>query len=275
MHILLAKFGIILYNIVMKFEGVKSIAIYGVSCIADISRGDGDETEFVSAKEKYFDIKLSDGALTVAQKSRNLLARLLSRRLEFKLILPKSFKGKLRFRNKNGGSYILGGGFTEIELATDNGKFEISDVACTSLVLKMQNGSATVKKLSASKSAELRCRNGNIRLESVTAPTVAVGCANASITAVDVTAKKIDLSTANGTVDASAINADDTRLETSNGKILTAPLGTRNDFKLSAETLNGSISIDGTASKKISDVVGAPKKLAVKTGCGDIDIRFV
>jgi len=258
----------------MEFNGVKEISIYGTDCVVDISRGDGN-CEFISAKEKYFEVSLDDGTLTVRQKSRNLLYRIIYHRIEFKLVLPRGFKGKLRFRNKNGGLYVKDGEFTDIELAADNGKFDISDCACGNFRLKMSNGTFNAKNVKVADSATVKCANGNIKVESVTAPNLSISCTNASLSAIDVTAKKIDCSTSNGTIDASGISADDLRLETSNGKISAAPLGTRDEYALSADTSNGSITVDGVAYKKLSDINRALKKLNVKTANGDIDIRFV
>ena len=125
---LLANVCEILYNITMEFDGVKDIAIYGTDCVVDISRGNDYAAHFISAREKYFDLAVDDGTLTVRQKSRNIFYRIILHKFEFKLILPKNFKGKLRFRNKNGGLYIDGVNFTDVDLSTGNGKFDIGDM---------------------------------------------------------------------------------------------------------------------------------------------------
>ncbi len=258
----------------MEFFDIKNIAIYGTDCIADISQGDGDALLFVTAKEKYFLVKCADGVLTVTQKSRNLLSRIISRRIEFKIVLPRAFKGKLRFRNKNGGLYISGGKFTDVDLSTDNGKFDISNTSCNGFALKMQNGSVSIKKLSAETAASVKCSNGSIKIESTTAPSLVISCSNAATVAIDISTKKFECKTSNGAIDASAIAADDIRLETANGKITAAPLGARSDYKLSADAEHGAIIIDGTMSKRVADAAHAAKKLCVKTLNGDVDIRF-
>lgn len=259
----------------MEFKGVKDIAIYGTDCIVDISRGDRDCAEFISAREKYFEVSLDDGTLTVRQKSRNIFYRIILHRIEFKLILPKNFKGKLRFRNKNGGLYISGGDFTDMDLSSGNGKFEISSAACNGCRLKMQNGTVTFKNVSVGDAVSIKCSNGNIKAESVHATEFSISSANASLSAIDVTAKKFECSTLNGAIDASGITADDLKLETSNGKICAAPLGARDDYRLTAETTHGAIIVDGVAYKKLSDVAHLQKRLTAKTANGDIDIRFL
>ena len=93
----------------MDLDDVKNISVYGANCVVDISRGNDDTCRFVSAKEKNFRVEAVDGQLTVTQKSGNLLSRIIMRRIEFKLILPRSFNGRLRLRNKNGGLYLKGG----------------------------------------------------------------------------------------------------------------------------------------------------------------------
>ena len=65
---LLANVCEILYNITMEFDGVKDIAIYGTDCVVDISRGNDYAAHFISAREKYFDLAVDDGTLTVRQK---------------------------------------------------------------------------------------------------------------------------------------------------------------------------------------------------------------
>lgn len=259
----------------MEYKDIKSIAIYGTDCVADISCGDGDVTEFLSAREKYFDITVDDGALTVRQKSRNLFYRLIMHKIEFKLVLPRSFKGKLRFRNKNGGLFVNNCAFTETEISTCNGKIDMANSACGGFSLKMQNGCVALKHVKIDNSTSIKCANGNVKIESVSSPSISISGANATIAAIDVTAKKFECSTSNGTIDASGITADDMRLETNNGRINAAPLGERDDFKLSAETAHGAISVDGVAYKRLADVAHAAKRLNVKAVNGDIDIRFI
>lgn len=259
----------------MEFEGIKDIAIYGTDCVVDISRGDGYATEFISAREKYFDVSSDGGTLTVRQKSRNILYRIIMHRFEFKLVLPKNFKGKLRFRNKNGGMYINGVNFTDVELATSNGKFDIENAHCDSFKLKMHNGTVSVKKTTADGTLSVQCSNGNVKAESVTAATLAISCANAALSVADISAKKFECVTNNGAIDASGITADEMKFETSNGKISAAPLGGRDDFKLTTETAHGVITVDGVAYKRIADAINSAKRISAKTSNGDIDIRFM
>ncbi|MDE7464280.1 MAG: DUF4097 domain-containing protein [Clostridiales bacterium] len=259
----------------MEYLGIKDIAIYGTDCIADISIGDGNELKFVSAKEKYFDISVDDGTLTVRQKSRNFFYRIILRRIEFKLFLPKDFKGKLRFRNKNGGVYVNGGRFTDVELSTDNGAFELKGAACDSMRLKMSNGSVTAKNLSVTNGTAIKCRNGTVKVESVSSPELSILGKNIALSAIDITSKKFECQTSNGTIDASGITADELKLETSNGKISAAPLGDRKDYRLNLDTEHGSITVDGVAYKKLVDAAHVAKRLQAKNANGDIDIRFV
>lgn len=263
------------YDVCMEFAGITDIAIYGTDCVADISRGTSDVAQFISAKEKFFDVKVADGTLTVTQKTRNIFYRIIMRRFEFKIILPKGFRGRLRFRNNNGGLYLKGGDFSDVELATKNGKFELCDANIGGMSLKMSNGTLNIKSMNAYDSIAVKCQNGNIKAESVSTPSFNISCTNASLSAIDIKAKKFDCSTSNGTIDASGIVSDDIRLETSNGKITAMPLGTRDDYKLSAETSNGLITIDGVPFRKISDVNQAAKLMSAKTSNGEIDIRFV
>lgn len=271
----LAKNNQIVYTKDMEFSGIKDIAIYGTDCIADISVGKGECVEFVSAKEKYFDITTDDGTLTVRQKSRNFFYRIILHRIEFKLTIPESFKGKLRFRNKNGGVYLDGGKFTEVELSTDNGKFEIKGAACDNLHLKLSNGSVTAKNLTVGNGAAIKCRNGTVKVESVSSPALTIFSKNAALTAIDVKADKLECQTSNGTIDASGVTADELRLETSNGKIVASPLGDRNDYKLTIDADHGSITVDGVAYKKLADATHLSKRLSARTANGDIDIRFM
>ena len=259
----------------MEFKDIKSVAIYGTDCVADISRGDGDVTEFLTAREKYFDISVDNGVLTVRQKSRNLFYRLILHKIEFKIILPRAFKGKLRFRNKNGGLFVNGGSFAESEISTCNGKIEFVSASCDRFELKMQNGNVALKNATVGDATSIKCANGTVKIESVNSPSISITGANATITAADVTAKKFECTTSNGTIDASGITADDMRLETTNGRINASPLGERDDFKLSAETVHGALTVDGVAYKRLADVAHAAKRLNVKAANGDIDIRFI
>lgn len=259
----------------MDLDDVKNISVYGANCVVDISRGNDDTCRFVSAKEKNFRVEAVDGQLTVTQKSGNLLSRIIMRRIEFKLILPRSFNGRLRLRNKNGGLYLKGGNFADVDVSTKNGKFDVEDVACAEFALKMRNGSIFIKNMKAARDVTLKCSNGNIKAESVAAQELTISCHNAGLSAVDIKTDKFDCSTHNGTIDASALDTSDIRLETSNGKITAMALGKRDDYRLTLETANGIIAVDGTPSKNISDVAAAKKRLNARTSNGDIDIRFV
>lgn len=255
---------------------VKDIDIYGTNCVADVSTDDGDCVRFVSAKEKYFDVKVDNGTLTVTQKSRNLLLRLISGRIEFKLILPRGFNGRLRYRNNNGGLYIKNAELADIELSTKNGKFDISSVTANAFSLKMKNGSIAFKSLTVRDACAVKCKNGDVKVEAVTAAALNISCNNAGLFAADIKCKKIDCVTSNGVISASALDADELRLETSNGKINAMVIGARDDYRLVAETYNGSITVDGVPSKSVSDASShASKKLTAKTSNGDIDVRFM
>ncbi len=259
----------------MDLFDVKDMAIYGTHCYAIVKQGDDDVARFIAAKEKYFDVKVDGGMLTVTQKSRSFFSRIIAHKIEIQIILPRGFKGKLRFRNENGGMFIDGGDFTEVELSTRNGKFEISNVNCKSFFLKTKNGSVFVKRLNADDNAVIKCKNGSVRAETVNAPAFCVSSANASLSAIDVVAKKFECTTNNGAVDASAIDSDDLKLETNNGKISAAPLGARDDYRLNAETAHGAITVDGIAYKRLADAFRAAKRMNAKTLNGDIDIRFM
>ncbi|MCM1368653.1 MAG: DUF4097 domain-containing protein [Roseburia sp.] len=259
----------------MDFQSIKDIAIYGTDCIVDISRGDDETTRIISAREKYFDFKLENGQLTVTQKSRNVFYRIILRRFELKVVLPKNFKGKLRFRNKNGGIYVKNCDFTDIEVSTRNGKFEMENITANEIELEMSNGSIAVKNIRMSGEAYVRCKNGNIRAESMTAGELSLSGANAGISAIDIQSAKFECSTSNGAIDASAIACENIRLKTSNGKINALPLGARDDYRLAVETAHGSITVDGVPYKNISDAAGAKKRLYAKTSNGEIDIKFM
>ena len=260
----------------MEFQNIKGIAVYGTDCVADISRGDDDVCRFVSAKEKYFNVQAdNNGLLTVTQKKGNIFYHMLMRKFEFKLILPKYFRGRLRFRNKNGGLYITDGAFADVELSTKNGKVDVENIACNEFTLKTHNGTVVIKNVTASDTVNVKCSNGNIKTENVKASAVTVSCHNASVSAIDIRADKLDCSTHNGTVDASAVDVSALRLETSNGRINALCAGTRDDYRLTLETTHGAITVDGTPSKNITDVAASEKRRAIaSTSNGDIDIRF-
>lgn len=260
----------------MDLQNVRDIDIYGTNCIADVSTDDGDCVRFVSAKEKYFDVKIDNGTLTITQKSPNMLLRLISGHIEFKLILPRDFRGKLRYRNNNGGLYIKNTEFSELDLSTKNGKFDLSTVGANIFSLKMNNGSITFKCLTVRDVCTVKCKNGNVKAEEVIAAALNISCNNAGLSAVDIKSKKIDCSTSNGAIDASALAAEELRLETQNGRINAMVIGARDNYRLVAETTHGSITVDGVPGKSISDASShAQKKLTAKTSNGDIDLRFM
>ncbi|MDE6401036.1 MAG: DUF4097 family beta strand repeat-containing protein, partial [Clostridiales bacterium] len=230
----------------MDLYNIKSIAVYGANCVVDISRGNDEKCSFVSAKEKNFRVEADDGQLTVTQRSGSLLSRIIMRRIEFKLILPRTFNGRIRLRNKNGGLYLKGGSFADVDLSTKTGKFDIEDVACSEFSLKMRNGSVIVKNIKADGDITIKCSNGNIKAETVSATELTISCNNVGLTATDIKVDKFDCSTHNGTIDANALDSSDIRLETSNGKITAMAVGKRDDHRLTLETANGAITVDVT-----------------------------
>lgn len=259
----------------MELQNIRNISISGTDCVVDISRGNDNTCKFISAKEKYFDVQANDGALTVEQKPRSILDKLTMRKFEFKLVLPKNFCGRLRFRNLNGGLYIKDVDFLDVDLYTKNGKFDLENIKCAEFGLKMRNGNICIKNLTSQGNVTLKCYNGYIKTESVAAQALTMSCRNAGLTAIDIKSESFECSTDNGFVDASAIDSADVRLETSNGKINALAIGSRNDYRLSLEASHGIITIDKTPSKSVSDPIGAKKRITARTSNGDIDIRFV
>ncbi|MBD5132690.1 MAG: DUF4097 domain-containing protein [Clostridiales bacterium] len=260
----------------MEFSSVKDIAIYGTECLVDISRGSGDKCELITAKEKYFDVQCdNNGQLTVTQKKGNFFYRIINRRFEFKLVLPRSFKGRLRFRNKNGGLYLTGGEFEGVELSTFNGKFDIRDISCAEFGLKMKNGTIDIHRLTAAQTVSLRCKNGNVKAETVSASALTISSDNAGLSAVDVRTERLDCSTHNGTIDVNGIAAPEVKLDTSNGKIYAAIVGNRDEYRVSLETSHGAITVDGTPSKNFTDPSGPKRRVTARTSNGDIDLRFL
>ncbi len=259
----------------MEFKNVNDIVIKASNCVVDISRGDDEQCRFVSTKDKYFTVSDSGGTLSVKQKPSYIFYRIVVKRVEIKLILPKSFNGKLKLRNKNGELYVKDLEFKELDLSTNNGKFELCGVSCGEFSIKMKNGAVGIKNLSATQSVSLKCDNGRIKAESVIAPSLAMSSSNATLTALDVKSDKLDCRTSNGVIDASGIDCGEVRLETSNGKISALMLGDRDEHRLSAETKHGTISVNGVPCKNVSDRDGAKKRVAVSTSNGDIDIKFM
>ncbi len=258
----------------MEFENIRDIAVYGTDCIADISRGSDETCRFVSAKEKYFTVQNENGTLTVTQKTGNIFYRIITKKFEFKLILPKSFDGRLRFRNKNGGLYIKNCNFRDTDLHTLNGVLDLENAGCDELSLKMRNGRIELKKLTVKNGVSVKCANGYVKAEELTSAAFSVSGSNVTLNAADVKTDKFDCSVDNGSFSVSAVDAQDIKLETSNGKIDLLAAGSRDDYRLSLETAHGSVAVDGTPGKNISDPAGADKKITVKTSNGDIDIRF-
>ena len=107
----------------MEFKNVNDIVIKANNCVVDISRGDDELCRFVSTKDKYFTLYYSGGRLSVKQKPTYIFYRTVVKRVEIKLILPKSFNGKLKLRNKNGELYVKDVEFNDLNLRTNNGKF--------------------------------------------------------------------------------------------------------------------------------------------------------
>lgn len=259
----------------MDFSDIRDIVINGTDCVVDVTRGDDETCRFVSAKEKYFNVTADGGVLTVKQKKATIFYRLIIKKFEFKLVLPKSFCGKLRFRNKNGGLYISDASFADVDLYTKNGKFDINNIKCAQFALKMRNGSVAVKNTTASGDVYIKCCNGNVKTESLTVPALTISCKNTELSAIDIIAGKFDCTTHNGSIDASALDSSDIKIETSNGKIDALCIGSRNDFRLTLETAHGAINVDGAPSKNLAETNGAKKRLSCKTSNGDIDLKFV
>lgn len=259
----------------MEFSDIRDIILNGADCVVDVTRGDDETCRFISAKEKYFNVSSDGGVLTVSQKSGNIFYRLLMKKFEFKLVLPKSFSGKFKFRNKNGGLFINGGTFDSMDLYIKNGKFDLENISCAEFFLKMRNGSATLKNMTSTGDVAVKCSNGHVKTESLNARSLTISCNNADLSAIDVKTDKFDCSTHNGTIDTSAVDSSDIKIETSNGKINALCLGSRDNFRLLLETTHGAIHIDGAPSKNVSDPVGAKKRVSAKTSNGDIDLKFV
>lgn len=259
----------------MEFNSIRDITINVTGCVIDISRGDDEICRFISAKEKYFSVQSSNGSLSITQNAKTIIYAIIKRRIEAKLILPKSFFGKLRLRNKNGGLYIKDGLFQDIDLYTKNGKFDIRGITCNQFSLKMKNGFATLEKVNANGDINIKCANGDIKSQSLACPSLIISCHNARVGIFDVKSDKIDCSTHNGTIEASGVDCPDVRLETSNGKIGALCSGDRADYRLILETESGAIAVNGSPTKNVSDRLGAKRRVFARTRNGDIDVKFI
>lgn len=259
----------------MDFKNVNDVVIKASNCVVDISRGDDELCRFVSTKDKYFTLSESGGTLTVKQKPTYIFYRAVVKRVEIKLVLPKSFGGKLKLRNNNGELYVKDVAFKELDLSTKNGKFELCGINCGEFSLKMKNGAVGIKNLTAQDPVSLKCSNGRIKTECAAAPSITMSSSNAALTALDVKANRLDCRTSNGVIDASGIDCGEVKLETSNGKISALVLGGRDEHRLLAETKHGTVSVNGVPCKNVADRDGAKKRVTVSTSNGDIDIKFM
>ena len=164
--------------------------------------------------------------------------------------------------------YLDSDAYDSISVVTKNGAVE-SEIPLTvgAFRAESKNGAFEIEHLTVQGDMTLSTSNGAIELEDVHASAVDAKTSNGKITAQDVAAEtRLFLRTSNGRIEVQNILSADIDLHTSNGAIRGNIAGKREDYRISADTSNGS--------NNLSDSSTGEKKLTVKTSNGSIELFF-
>ncbi len=187
--------------------------------------------------------------------------------------IPKDISEKLDVDTNNGTIQVSDLDFSKISLKSSNGRVELKNINTSEdLDIKTSNGSLTFENVKSSKSINASTSNGKINLDTVIAENeIELDTSNGIITIKDVVCMDFKAETSNGRIEADMLEADSIDIKTSNGKIDATIVGNQNQFTQEFKTSNGDKEIINNA--KEND--GRQKDIVAKTSNASLKVYFV
>lgn len=185
---------------------------------------------------------------------------------EATLYLPLDYTGSLTVENENGSVSLDGFTLQSVSVTTENGAVKVSDCTFGSLAVRTKNGAVSLRDVTVSETLEAEAQNGALKVQSATADTMAFTTHNGAISLKAVKAGILRAQTNNGAVTTDRVGADVIELTCSNGAISGYISGSASEYKITAETVNGSCNLKNTLTGE--------KTLSVRTGNGAIRLFF-
>lgn len=261
-------------------ELTESLAFYSDNLELTVQKTDGEaRVVFYEAENVPKTFSSENGTVTLTASDRsgvNYLKSVWERGLlssafpedgnKATLFLPEDFSGVLSVNTENGS--ILLGGFQlgDVTLSTVNGAATVLESAFRSLSVTTKNGAISLKAIDLEGDLTAESYNGMIKVETVTADTASFTTKNGAILLQEFEALRIKAQTNNGAIKTLSLGADEIELVCSNGAITGSVAGKASDYRITAETGNGSCNLTNTAT--------GDKTLSVRTGNGMIKLTF-
>jgi transcriptional regulator with XRE-family HTH domain len=258
-----------------NFDGVREIRGDLLFCHLEVSMSPDDEIRFITEEESQFFIERIDDALSIKQKKRNVLKWLIDwTPINAELRLPKSFKGDLLIKNRDGKTQMFGIRAADIDIrnrngniscerveageftAEDaNGRIDLRDVKAVNFNISNANGRIVLNGAEAREEISARSSNGKVRIDSGKAP-------------------RVRIKSSNGRIDMENITADRLTAFTDNGKIVCGMNGKQSEYAFNIITQNGSATVgDGKFMGRYT-VKDKDKKKNIEAQSKNGNIRF-
>lgn len=163
--------------------------------------------------------------------------------------IPTSYAGSLKVKTSNASLNV-----------NDLGQLEAFEAITSNAAVKIQNLQFAGESL-------VKTSNGSLLLEKVAAGKLIAQTSNGQIEANSVTAGLVEFKTSNSRIEFKDLTADQIDLVTSNARVTGSIVGNSNDYQIESDTSN--------ADNSLINLGGSgPKRLAVKTSNGDIEVLF-
>jgi hypothetical protein len=176
--------------------------------------------------------------------------------LNITLNVPQSYAGDTFLKSINGGLLVSGLSAGGLQCVTTNGKINVGGSALDSLDIFAVNGGIAFDTCTVAGQLNITSTNADIRLSAVTAAETVVRTVNGKVETTGLNSGAIDISTTNGRVDIEIA-------------------GETSAYHIDIGTVNGSVTVNETRTKKIYSSPGSPNSLTLRTTNGDIRVKFI
>ena len=269
---------------VLRSEGEELRVVYRE--LEDMKKLYSFEDGKLTLKEQEKDFSVWFGVSEHITWKRGIFFSAVARELyHAEIYLPASFEGDLNLKTDNGTVNVSDMVCANLVIETDNGAVTVTNVTAQNVTFELDNGAFTGKDITA-KTLRAETDNGLISLERVaveelffakshngvvnlaecSAESFELYTSNGTIMLDRITAEKVEAETNNGAVRLTQLDAKDITLQTDNGSISGSIVGSRADYAIEARVKNGSCNLPNKSDGE--------RRLKATSDNGSIKITF-
>lgn len=195
-----------------------------------------------------------------------------------KLYLPIDWEGVLKIESTNGSLKLENRtGLKRLTMESTNGSIILSNVEVVEYVeLDITNGSLEVKRVNAGEYVTAETTNGTVRVDNVEAAEyVTAKTTNGEIKATNLVSEKLEIATTNGEITVNNATFNRIKVHTTNSSINVTIKGTKEDYSIEMDTVNGSVYLNDEKISKGTISTGKEKEITLTTTNGSVKLKFI